>query len=142
MKRSSTLLRLSREHHTALVLAKKARRAGTAGGEAVATFMAEVTAAFARELEPHFRIEEETLLPALERAGQGAIAERTWTEHETLRALAARIAAGDSASLCGFGDALEVHVRFEERELFPTAEQALPSEILAGIDDRPMRGGG
>jgi hemerythrin-like domain-containing protein len=137
MKRHPSLVRLSREHHPALVLANRACRLGAAGGEPAMAMTAEVARALADELDPHFRIEEDGLLPALALAGQTALVERTLAEHEALRALAAGIAAGDPAGLGRFGELLEAHVRFEERELFPTAETVLSAETLAGIDCRP-----
>lgn len=125
MKRSAALLQLSREHHGALVLAMRARRINLADKPAVLRFMAEAAATFARELEPHFRIEETTLLPALTRAGETALVERTLAEHEELRWLAQQLQAQDAAHITRFGAALEAHVRFEERELFALAETLL-----------------
>ncbi len=134
MKRHPGLIKLSREHHAALVLAKRAQRLGSETSEAAAPFLAEVAQAFANESEPHFLAEESGLLAALDAAGQAALAERTLADHQALRALARRLAAGDAASLCRFGELLEAHVRFEERELFPHAESILPPEVLADID--------
>lgn len=134
MKRHPGLIRLSREHHSALALAKRARRFGGETTEAAAGLLAEVAQAFAVELEPHFLAEESGLLAALDAAGQAALAERALADHQALRALARRLAAGDTASLCRFGEVLEAHVRFEERELFPHAESILPPEVLADLD--------
>jgi hemerythrin-like domain-containing protein len=130
MKRAAGLVALSREHHAALVLAKRAQRGAAAEARAAAVFAAELAVIFARELEPHFRVEEEALLPALERAGQAAAVRRTLAEHAELRGLAAQCAAGETAGLARFGAALEAHVRFEEHELFPLAEAVLtPGEL-------------
>lgn len=126
MKRHPALQRLSREHHAALVLAKRAQRLGSDP--------AEIAQAFAVELEPHFLAEESGLLLAMEAAGQAALTERTVADHQKLRELAHRIAAGDAPSLPRFGHLLEAHIRFEERELFPCAESILPPELLARID--------
>jgi hemerythrin-like domain-containing protein len=132
MKRSQELIELTREHHHALVLA---RRAIVAAREASAAraLAAELTEIFSRELEPHFLVEEEKLLPALRDAGQYASAARTLDEHRQLRALAQAGAAGEMASLLSFGLLLEAHVRFEERELFPLAETILPAHVLAAV---------
>ena len=133
MKRHPGLQRLSREHHVALVLAKQAQRFEGETAEAT-RFMAEVAQAFAIELEPHFLAEESGLLAALDAAGQAVLAERTLAEHQTLRAVARRLAAGDTASLRRFGELLEAHIRFEERDLFPRAESILPPQALSVID--------
>jgi len=128
MKRRLALRELSREHHGALVLALRITRASDA--TAVAHLMSTVPDVFARELAPHFRDEETNLLPGLAAAGAHALVRRTLAEHQLLRGLADRIAAGDVASLTEFATALRAHVRFEEHELFATAETLLPAEIL------------
>ncbi len=136
MKRSHGLIQLSREHHTALVLAKRARRAAAATADAVRDCIAAIGTAFATELEPHFRIEEDALLPALAELGHSeamALVEQTLAEHAFLRALAARLAAGDERCLDQFGEALAAHVRFEEQVLFPAAESTLAQEVLDAV---------
>lgn len=136
MKRSRGLIQLSREHHAALVLAKRARRAAVATAEATRDCIAAVRTAFATELEPHFRVEEDYLLPALAKLGRpeaAALVEQTLAEHAFLRALAARLAAGDEGCLDRFGEALAAHVRFEEQALFPAAESMLAHEALDAV---------
>ena len=54
MKRHPSLASLSRDHHRALVLARDVRRALPDASALVA----DVRRRFARELEPHFAIEE------------------------------------------------------------------------------------
>ncbi len=126
MKRHQTLQDLSREHHTALTLALAARRAADSGDprqvEASARKCGEV---FASSLEPHFVVEETTLLPAMARAGEQALVARTLREHDALRALCGELAAGDAATLQRFAELLSAHVRFEERQLFAAAQAAL-----------------
>ncbi|MGD8937633.1 MAG: hemerythrin domain-containing protein, partial [Thiogranum sp.] len=73
MKRSQELAGLSRDHHSALVLA---RRAGH-DDESAREEWQRVRVFFRTDLEPHFRIEEQLLLPALAEAGEGALVERT-----------------------------------------------------------------
>lgn len=131
MKRSSSLVTLSREHHGALVLAKRAQGFGLSRSDAADEFMARLLRTFADELEPHFKAEENTLLPAMQLAGASPLVERTLAEHVELRGLIERIRQGDLASLRRFGIALAAHVRFEERELFPAAENILPPETLS-----------
>jgi len=132
MKRSAELRDLSDDHHRALVLARHARHAATAGAPAVAEAWERIRTELALELEPHFRIEEAWLLPALARAGEGELAARTMEDHAALRAAAAPDAPRDAPALAGFGARLEAHVRFEERSLFPTAEARLaPAELAA-----------
>jgi hemerythrin-like domain-containing protein len=140
MKRDPRLRGLSAEHHHALVLAR--RMARLAAGDAVdAGDAAAVGARFDRELEPHFRTEEELLLPALRAAGEAALAARTEADHAALRAAMAAARAGDGAALREFAARLEEHVRFEERELFPRCEERLADDVLDAVARRaPARG--
>ncbi|WP_186408744.1 hemerythrin domain-containing protein [Candidatus Accumulibacter aalborgensis] len=128
MKRRAALIELSREHHGALVLTQRIAKAHDTA--AVAHLMDSVPAIFRSELEPHFRIEEASLLPRLAAAGEVEQVRRTLAEHRELRDLAAKIAAGDRSRLKPFGAALNAHIRFEERELFATAESVLPAAFL------------
>ena len=133
MKRHPALSQLSREHHSALVLAKQALRANAGELDAMAHFVAKVERVFASDLEPHFQLEEELLLPALSRAGHFEAVERTLAEHAELRSLASQIDIHRPEIWCRFGDALADHVRFEERDLFPLAESTLEEETLESI---------
>ncbi len=133
MKRAEELKDLSRDHHHALVLGRKCVRAADADGS---TAQLEVTwaaaaAAFARELEPHFGVEEMHLLTAMAAAGEADLVARTRRDHARLRELV-RLPA-ERGVLREFGELLGAHVRFEEQELFPRAEQVLSAADLATI---------
>lgn len=134
MKRDPRLRDLSDDHHTALVLARSATRAGDGGDEgAVAEVWVEVARAYDAELAPHFAIEEELLLPALEAIGEGALSERTRADHRRLYALVHGEGARDAERLAEFGAALRDHVRFEERELFPFCQERLGGGALDAV---------
>lgn len=133
MKRHSRLQALSREHHGALKLARDAKiAAGSADGAQVERLSARVVSCFAAELEPHFVIEEQELLPQLTRAGDAALVAQTLAEHAGLRTLADRLRTPDATALADFAELLSAHVRFEERELFEALQErivpALPEE--------------
>ena len=128
MKRSSALLALSREHHTALSLSVRIAR--MADAEAEAALLIRVPAVFDAELEPHFQEEEQGLMPALVAAGELALVSRTLAEHGAMRNLMTHIRSGDVVSLKLFGQQLAAHVRFEERELFATAQDVLSADYL------------
>lgn len=132
MKRDANLQDLSRDHHHALVLARRAERAAETGSdEEVASMWEAIAHAFDSDLGPHFDVEEQQLLPPLEAAGEDELVGRTRSDHQRLRALCAQT--GDERErLRRFGELLREHVRFEESELFPTAEKVLePSELVA-----------
>lgn len=128
MKRSSVLLQLSREHHTALVLALHIARANDLAAQSA--LLLKVPAIFEKELAPHFLDEEADLLPRLAAVGETALVNRTLDEHRQMHGLVEKIAAGDLASLQPFGVLLKAHVQFEERQLFVTAQSLLPADYL------------
>jgi hemerythrin-like domain-containing protein len=129
MKRDPRLHGLSSDHHHGLVLARRLARAA-AEGRGGAELAREACDAYARDLAPHFAAEEEVLVPALEAAGEGALAGRLRADHDAMRAdLGAAEGADARERIVSFARRLEAHVRFEERELFPAAER-LPSEAL------------
>ena len=132
MKRHARLQELSREHHGALKLARDAKRAAASGGLAEMEKLARhVVDIFRAELEPHFRSEEGGVLVFLAQAGEHLPVQRTLDEHRELRQLAAALQQPDGPTLLRFGELMAAHVRFEERELFETAQARLDG---AGLD--------
>lgn len=120
MKRSPALISLSREHHTALVWAK--RIAATPPDAATLDhWVATICGPFGAALRVHFAEEEQLLPPALGPVN-AALTQRLLAEHTALIALIARLDSGDRSALTEFGDLLARHVRFEEREVFPCFE--------------------
>ncbi len=135
MKRAEELRSLSRDHHEALVIAKRLRQASN-------TDIRDVVSEFRRFWQVHgrrhFRIEEEILLPAYERFGDASdeAVVRVLTDHVTIRRRAAELdedASITSKVLHELGHLLDEHVRYEERVLFPLIERALPPEHLAWL---------
>ena len=126
MKRNPILQSLSREHHTALTLAKACERAAKSG-DAVLVDKAfqRVIRAFSDALEPHFQFEEISLLPLLHSTETQPLIERTLADHQQLRGLLDALRQNDAAALDSFGKCLSAHVRFEESELFPVLEGLL-----------------
>jgi len=127
MKRTPALQPLSREHHTALTLAKACERAAQSRDEALVVQTCQrVIRTFSEELEPHFQIEEQSLLPLLHSAENQLLEQRTLADHQQLRALLDGLQQNNTEALDNFGKLLSAHVRFEERELFPVLESLLP----------------
>ena len=129
MKRAEALQPLSREHLSALLAAKKLKEAAD---------LEEATRAFLdfwrSDGKRHFRVEEEVLLPtwaahaAVDRDGVS----RMLDEHLAIRREALRLADGEATleDARELGRLLHDHVRFEERQLFPTVEDALDADSL------------
>jgi tellurite resistance-related uncharacterized protein/hemerythrin-like domain-containing protein len=141
MKRHTGLEPLSREHHRALVLARRLKAAAAradVAAEVVDAEIAERRAAFKADLTPHFAVEERELLPLCH--GRAELAEHAETirqDHAALRAMIAA-AARDSwpRDAAALADRLEAHVRFEERVWFPALEAALDDATLAALSWR------
>lgn len=128
MKRHAALLQHSREHHYGLKLARLARFAADSGSpEAITEAAQTIGEQFANRLEPHFHEEEMGLLVELAAIGQDALVQRTLAEHTELRELNRRLAVDpqDVTAMSLFATLLHDHVRFEERELFETAQELL-----------------
>jgi formiminotetrahydrofolate cyclodeaminase len=139
VKRHPHLQPLSDDHHEALVLA---RRIGLAAKEdpeqnALTQTWNDLRQRFARELEPHFRVEEEWLFRQLESAGEHALVARAWADHVELRDLVR--AEADPVVARRFAELLHRHVRFEERQLFPRAESLLPLPSLEAAGHAALR---
>jgi len=130
MKRHPDLQQLSSEHHGALVIAQRLINACAATGPD-AELLQQAAQFVADEMEPHFRWEEEALLPALAAAGEQELVAKTVDEHAELRALAARL--DEPLAQARFGELLKQHVRFEERTLFETAQDKLGAATLNAI---------
>jgi hemerythrin-like domain-containing protein len=134
MKRHPDLQQLSSEHHRALVIAQRLINAcATAGVDAGpdAELLQQAARFVADDMEPHFRWEEEALLPALAAVGEQELVAKTLAEHAELRSLAGRLE--EPAASRRFGDLLKEHVRFEERTLFETAQDKLGADALGMI---------
>ncbi len=107
----------------ALKLAVDARRAAESGDPArVRQAAGRCRAALDAELEPHFQCEERDLLPWLETAGLSSLAARMRNDHAALRQRAVALPDSGVEALLDFAELLAVHVRFEEREMFPAFE--------------------
>lgn len=126
MKRHQKLQDLSREHYSALKLALQAKRAAASGDPAqIETAAAACVADFESALDPHFVIEENTLLPMLTGTGEAELVRRILQDHAALRLLATQLRLPDAAKLLGFAELLTAHIRFEERDIFPAVEAHL-----------------
>lgn len=135
MKRHPALAALSRDHHHALVVAQRLRRAGEGSAtDAREAFLDYWRADGAR----HFREEEDILLPTFAGFGDpdAPVVARVLVDHVRIRRLADELAAAESpplAMLHDLGQRLADHVRLEERDLFDLIERALPEDELVRL---------
>ena len=135
MKRDPALLSLSRDHHQALSVALRLRRATAA---TATDARADALRYWTTAGRAHFRLEEEVLLPAYARHGDPhhPLVARALCDHVAIRTrmdALARDAPPQIARLHELGTMLSDHVRLEERELFALVEQTLPAADLAAL---------
>lgn len=135
MKRDPALVSLSRDHHEALFVAQRLRRASA---ETAAEARTRFLAYWQSHGRSHFRLEEEVLLPAYAEYGDAhhELLALTLCDHVAIRQQAdalARDPASPVAALHQLGADIATHVRREERELFPLIEQAIPPAHLAAM---------
>ena len=136
MKRHPALTPLSRDHHHAVVLAQRLRRADEQDADdAAAAFLEH----WMEEERLHFRLEEEVLLPAYAAYGDPdhPAVIRTLLDHVRIRRDVERLVAGANPELLHeLGGRLAEHVKLEEHELFPLVERTLPEPALTELGER------
>jgi hypothetical protein len=145
MKRDKNLHPLSWDHHAALtsvVFTRKHIKNG-ADAERFRRISGEFAAFYENGLLPHFRHEEEWLVPRYLRHADASDKDivRLLTDHVRLHRLILDLVDADEsngdlvAPLTALTDLLESHVRFEERELFPKIEATLTPNELKQLGD-------
>lgn len=126
MPRSGALLSLSRDHHTALVLARAARKAVESADQAACEqVLVKIEEHWRSVMASHFA-QEEQLLQAMKNQLAMETISRILSDHALLRGLIVESSTREPlARLQQLGDLLASHVRFEERVLFPQLQPIL-----------------
>ena len=126
IKRDKNIQPLSRDHHHTLLLSWKIRK-GFSRGMAPERMKKYADWFFENHVLPHFRIEEEYLFPVLGKDHD--MIKRAIAEHRRLERLF-RDDKDITRSLHLIEEELELHVRYEERELFNEIQkQASPEQL-------------
>jgi iron-sulfur cluster repair protein YtfE (RIC family) len=136
MKRHPALQELSRDHHHALVVAQRLKRAQATSKERT---LADFRQYWEADGSAHFRQEEDILLPTLARFTDPShpVVACVLIDHVRIRALVDELGEDPQLStLRSLGRELEQHVRHEERQLFPLIEQAMPEAQLVQLVSR------
>jgi hemerythrin-like domain-containing protein len=147
VKRHPALRELSSDHHQGLVQARRLLKAGSGAGgsqerEAALEEVARAFLAFWSEhTAPHFRAEEEVLLPDFARYGDPSIEPvvRVIVEHIKIRRLVDDLrrqneeGAPSVETMHAIGEILRAHIRHEEDVLFPLIEGIMPEEALEAL---------
>lgn len=140
-RRHDSLIPLSREHHSALVLALRIEREVADGDEAAVRAVYDTLISFwAQGLLPHFRAENECLLARLVRhvEPEHELVRRTHQDHLAIEALVASMRDTDDLAvrkglLLDFAAKMRTHIRWEEDVLFSESEELLTADELARL---------
>ena len=141
MKRHIALIPLSREHHSALILAQLLKKDApvykglpqTAKEKAIYA-----TAFFEKELKAHFEKEEAVFgLVKMVHPGIEKMINELVVEHRDLSAmfhsLTDTVSQDLIAKMNSLGELLKNHIRKEERFLFPLIQQHCPAALLVQV---------
>lgn len=135
IERHEALAPFSRDHYTGLVKARHLIKAADAGAVARRKAVAEFVDGWEQEIARHFDDEERLLLEVMSDADR----DRMLEEHRQLRDFAEqarqmrRQTDPDAEQVRRIGQALDDHIRWEERELFTRIQGDLNEEQLAFI---------
>lgn len=132
LKRSQSLLPLSREHHHGLLLCWKIRT-GIKKNIETNRINAFVDWFYQENLKEHFEIEEEHVFPVL--GPEHELIVRALSEHRQLQTLFAK-KSKTVETLERIANELEKHIRFEERVLFPEIEKTTSEKNMSLIRER------
>jgi hypothetical protein len=134
-KRHASLQPLSREHHQALLLCWKFRQ-GFSKGVEPERMMKYAGWFWTTYLAPHFKAEEKTFFPILDKEHPGII--KALKQHKQLEAMFHSKDSDIAYTLRQIAFELEQHIRFEERELFnDIQEKASPAQLEELANNHP-----
>lgn len=132
IKRHPALVEFSKDHHFGLLLVWKIRDSLKKSVE-LSSINNHIIHFYDTDLGHHFAEEEELLFPKLPKDQLLRI--RAETDHKNMRRMIDDLRKNpeNKELLNRFADALEQHIRFEERELFNFMQEILPEDTLLGI---------
>ena len=143
MKRHEALIPLSRDHHQLLILAQVLKQDVPAYKNMPTTPEGQRDYAlerFQKVISPHFRWEEEVLLPLAEKYGDKLQrqAQQVRDEHKDLRKAFAQLLDASVEDLPQqldlLGRQIAAHVRFEERRFFEKLQEMLPESAWISME--------
>ncbi len=138
MKRVDQLQPLSREHHQGLVISRHAKKCANDVAE-IAKHWTALTDYINENMTNHFKVEDDLMLAKLEsyRHSHPKVAEvinKIAEQHDKLYQLI-NLQSLSATKVQELGNALYDHIKLEERELFPLAQQLLSEQELNAIYD-------
>jgi hemerythrin-like domain-containing protein len=128
IKRSKQLTPLSKDHHDGLLFAWKIKQ-GLKNGTDIKLIAEYVQWFWKNHLEEHFKEEEQILAPHL--PADNELLKRMIDEHQEIESMVhINESIPDETLLRNLAQAIDDHIRFEERQLFSYAEKIIPEKEL------------
>lgn len=134
LKRHPALMPLSRDHHQGLLFCWKIRQ-GFANNISVERVVDYARWFYENHLENHFRLEETYVFPLIDETHP--LRRKAMSQHRRLRLLFKKLSQGNKPRQIVLGlieEALEKHIRMEERALFPEIQQSAGNEQLIKME--------
>ena len=142
-RRHDSLIPLTHDHHHALAQTRRLRGAAKDNERELLRQSQAFLDFFHDETVSHFREEEEVVFPlAVEDERAKEVLARVMMEHLQIRALATRLEVEVTESrvtpesATELATALDAHIRFEERKVFPLLEEVVADDQLSAISLR------
>ena len=129
MKRHDALAQLSRDHHFGLLLCWKLKE-GLKKDISVERMAKYIGLFYLQNLKPHFAEEEETIFKIL--GIEHPLIKEAISQHHTFKNMIDK-GFETPAEIQTFRDLLELHIRTEERQIFPAIEEAATDEQLEAL---------
>ena len=132
IKRQPALVSFSKDHHFGLLLVWKIRQ-GLNMAVSPDRIVNYVLYFFKEDLDNHFKAEEALLFSSL--PAEDVLRIQAEADHQEINSLIAKLSVQkqDASLLQEFADALEKHIRFEERELFNHLQNNIAPHDLEAI---------
>jgi len=136
MKRNPNIKTLSFEHHDGLVMARKIEQSfkNTDKPEDMVAYVQDI---YLGGLDHHFKQEEDSLFPALQKFKEAQLVlAQVEQEHKRFLELYKLICTNNEnvyTHIRAFGKLLNDHIRYEERVFFPLVEELLTENELVKI---------
>lgn|SRR5690554_87613 len=136
MKRAEQLIPLSHDHHQGLVVSQHALRLKQeeATSEDIEQHWLKLKNCLTEQAQHHFMIEEKYLLePLAAIGGHEEMVQRIYAEHKDFVAFTQKPVGQSLSELQAMATLLKAHIKYEEREVFATAQQVLTTEQLDAL---------
>ncbi|MBC6489425.1 hemerythrin domain-containing protein [Flavihumibacter stibioxidans] len=132
MQRADVLQPLSRQHKAALMTCLLIRK-GISKQASVAVMTDFFLQCWEKDLAPHFKEEEEQIIPLLQKHEAGKpLADTILRDHDLIRTAITHLSQAhvNERLLEDLADQLEQHVRYEERIVFQSMQEFIPAQQL------------